>query len=204
MRNHITKAAILTILATGAVGAQQYAYAGGAATGNITVSGGSTLRDWSCSVTSFDAAVRAPGDAVEPMPNGRESASFTIPVNGIDCRNRTMNNHLREALRGERHPNIQFALERYTLVDGTTIRAQGNLTIAGRTTPIEVVAAYTRGEGNLRVQGAKELRMSELGVEPPSLMLGTLKVHDRITIGFDLVIRQSAVTIAALDAAVRR
>ena len=201
MRKQITIAAILGLLATTSAGAQQFAFAGGAATGSITVSGGSTVRAWSCAVTTFDAAVRSPGSAVEPMPNGRESASFTMPVSGIDCRNRTMNNHLREALRGERHPNIQFTLQSYTISDGTTIRARGDLTVGGRSTPIEVVASYAPGDGTMRVTGSKELLMTELGVEPPTLMLGTLKVHDRITIAFDLTIRQSAVTLAALHAA---
>lgn len=202
MTKRITTLATLALLAAATTtGAQQYAFAGGAATGNISVSGSSTVRDWSCAVTTFDAAVRSPASVAQPMPNGQESASFTIPVNGIDCRNRTMNNHLREALRGERHPNIQFALTRYTIVDGATLRAQGNLTIGGRTTPIEVVAAYASSAEELRIQGSKELRMTELGVEPPTLMLGTLKVRDSITIAFDLTIRQSAVTLAALHAA---
>lgn len=178
---------------------QQYSMAGGAATGRITISGGSTLRSWSCDVTRFDATVRS-SDSVTELPSGRESASFAIPVNGIDCRNGTMNGHLREALHGEEHPDVRFELTRYTLGTGNTLRAQGSLTVAGRTTPIEVEATYTRGEGTLQVVGRKTLRMSELGVEPPTLMFGTLRVHDPITIAFDLVIRQSAVTLAALHA----
>ena len=199
MRTPLILATALLLAATPAT-AQQYAMAGGAATGRITVSGGSTLRSWSCDVTRFDAEVRSP-TASEPLPSGSEQASFSIPVAGIDCRNGTMNGHLREALRGERHPNIRFDLTRYTLVAGNTLRAQGNLTIGGRTTPVEVDATYEAGTGTLRVAGQKTLRMTELGVEPPTLMFGTLKVHDPITIAFDLVIRQSAVTLAALSAA---
>ncbi|HEX6588559.1 MAG TPA: YceI family protein [Longimicrobiales bacterium] len=201
MRKHLTLLATLALFAATPAGAQQYAYAGGAASGTITLSGGSTVRDWSCAVTAFDATVRSPGSVAAPMPNGQETAAFNIPVNGIDCRNRTMNGHLREALHGERHPNIQFELTRYTIVDGTTIRAQGNLTVGGRATPIEVAASYTAADGTLRVHGTKSLRMTELGVRPPTLMLGTLKVDDEVTITFDLTIRQSAVTLAALDAA---
>ena len=201
MRRQLTGAALLLLCASAPISSQQqYTMANGAATGRITVSGGSTVRSWSCDVTRFDATVRSPG-AVEAMPNGRERASFEIPVSGIDCRNRTMNNHLREALHGEDHPSIVFELRSYTLVDGTTLRAQGTLTVAGRATPIEIDASYAPGDGTLRVQGAKTLRMTSLGVQPPTLMLGTLKVHDPVTIGFDLVIRQDAITLAALGAA---
>lgn len=201
MRKALVLATAL-LLATAPALAQQYAMAGGAATGRITISGGSTLRSWSCDVTRFDAEVRTTAQS-EPLPSGGEQASFSIPVAGIDCRNGTMNGHLREALHGERHPNIRFELTRYTLGAGNTLRAQGSLTIAGRTTPVEVEAIYEPGTGTLRVAGEKTLRMTELGVEPPRLMLGTLKVHDPVTIAFDLVIRQSAVTLAALSAAGR-
>jgi polyisoprenoid-binding protein YceI len=174
--------------------------ANGAATGRITISGGSTVRSWSCDVTQFEATVRSQG-SVEAMPSGRERASFQIPVSDIDCRNRTMNGHLREALRGEDHPNIAFELVSYTVVDGATLRARGTLTVGGRATPIEIDATYNPADGALRVQGQKVLRMTALGVEPPTLMMGTLKVHDPVTIVFDLVIRQSAVTLAANSAA---
>ena len=202
MRAQIGAMAILTLLTAGAAAAQQLVMAGGAATGSITVSGGSTLRSWSCDVTRFEASVRAPSaTAGATLPSGGERASFAIPVNAIDCRNRTMNGHLREALRGGDHPEIGFELASYTVTGESTLLGEGTLTVAGRPTPIRVEASYTRGEGTLRVQGQKALLMTELGVEPPTLMFGTLKVHDRITIAFDLVIQQSAVTLAALSAA---
>ena len=198
----ITTALLLSALMTAGVVAQQYTMAGGAAVGRITISGGSTLRDWSCDVSRFDATVRSPvaGEALT-LPSGRERATFLVPVNGIDCRNRTMNSHLREALHGERHPEIRFELTGYTLGAGSTLSALGNLTIAGRTTPVAVEAAWSMSGANLRVQGSRTLRMTELGVQPPTLMLGTLKVHDEITIAFDLVIQQDAVTLAANHAA---
>ena len=191
-----------TFMTAGAVAQQQYTMAGGAAVGRITISGGSTVRSWSCDVSRFDATVRSAeaGEALV-LPSGRERATFSIPVNGIDCRNRTMNGHLREALHGERYPEIRFELTGYTLGEGSVMRAQGNLTIAQRTTPITVDATWSPNGSDLRVQGSKTLRMTELGVEPPTLMLGTLKVHDQVTVAFDLVIQQNAVTLAANHAA---
>lgn len=203
MVRHFTTALLAGFLITAGAEAQQYTMAGGAATGRITISGGSTVRSWSCDVTQFDATVRTTSadGRIQSMPNGNERASFAIPVAGIDCRNRTMNGHLRNALNGDDHPQIRFELSGYTITGDSTMTARGSLTVSGRTTPIEVQAGFVPGEGTLRVQGQKALRMTELGVQPPTLMLGTLKVHDQITIGFDLVIRQSAVTLAALSAA---
>ena len=33
--------------------------------------------------------------------------------------------------------------------------------------------------------------MSEFGVRAPTLMMGTLKVHDRVVVNFDVVLKQS-------------
>ncbi len=37
---------------------------------------------------------------------------------------------------------------------------------------------------------ATPLRMTEYGVKPPSLMLGTLKVADAVTVHFDVVLEK--------------
>lgn len=199
MNGRFTAALMVTLLAFGGADAQQYSMAEGAAVGRITVSGGSTVRSWSCDVTQFNASVRSTVAGV--LPTGREQASFTIPVRAIDCRNRTMNGHLREALEGDEHPEIRLDVTSYTIVDAATLRANVRLEVGGQVTPITVDASYVQGEGVLRVHGEKRLRMTQLGVEPPTLMLGTLRVHDDVRIGFDLVIQQSAVTLAALQSA---
>jgi hypothetical protein len=42
----------------------------------------------------------------------------------------------------------------------------------------------------LRVKGSKQLRMTEYGVKPPSLMLGAMKVGDQVTVGYDIILGQ--------------
>ena len=43
--------------------------------------------------------------------------------------------------------------------------------------------------GALVVSGTQELRMTEFGLQPPKLMLGTLKVDERIKVGFDVILK---------------
>jgi hypothetical protein len=55
---------------------------------------------------------------------------------------------------------------------------------------MEIDAIATPADnGGLRVKGSKEFLMSEFGVKPPSLMLGTMKVRDKVKVNFDVVLR---------------
>jgi hypothetical protein len=38
------------------------------------------------------------------------------------------------------------------------------------------------------VQGVHELNMTEWGIRPPRLMLGTLRVHEDVQVHFDLLL----------------
>ena len=47
----------------------------------------------------------------------------------------------------------------------------------------------SEADGALRVKGSKEILMSDFGVRPPTLMMGTLKVRDRVVVNFDVVLK---------------
>jgi hypothetical protein len=44
--------------------------------------------------------------------------------------------------------------------------------------------------GTVTLKGTKLLKMTDYGVKPPSLMFGTMKVADAVTVSFDLVLNQ--------------
>jgi polyisoprenoid-binding protein YceI len=65
----------------------------------------------------------------------------------------------------------------------------GLLTIAGKEKEIDISGTGTvDGNGTVRMKGSKQFKMSDFGVKPPSLMLGTMKVGDMVTVSFDLVL----------------
>lgn len=165
----------------------------------LTISGGSTLRSWSCSTAAVRGLViteAGAGRSIASLPVGTHRVAITIPVSSVDCRNGTMNGHLRRALGADRQPDIRFELDDYVVDGSDWVRAEGNLSVAGRTTPVRVEALVLPAPQGVRATGRVELRMTELGVEPPSLMLGTLKVHDRITIQFDVYLAQGELVAA--------
>jgi hypothetical protein len=59
--------------------------------------------------------------------------------------------------------------------------------VAGHESKIEVPVTLEQDAGHLSAAGTFELRQSELGLTPYSLMLGALQVQDAITIKFKIV-----------------
>ncbi len=151
----------------------------------VWLDGTSTVRSFTCAASKIDVAVVS-----EPLASPAklvESATLVIPVASLDCKNATMNEHMRKALKSKDNPQIKWKLTSYT-VNGSAVVINGKLTIAGRENPIELRGVGSADNGVIRFKGSKEFKMTEYGVKPPSLMLGTMKVRDPIKVSFDLVL----------------
>ena len=178
-----------------------------AATGPITlqpesrlwINGTSTVRAFQCKAGAIEATIESPSaNAVAALVAGEKAvskATVTVPAEQLECGNGTMNEHMKKALKVKDNPTIEFTVESYTLAkgaDGTQAQLNGTLTLGGVTKPI-TVSALGKGEGDaLRVTGAVVVNMKDYGLKPPSLMMGTMKVDELVTVRFDLVLRAAA------------
>jgi polyisoprenoid-binding protein YceI len=162
----------------------------------LWVDGTSTVRSWSCKATVLDATIDAgAADAVASVIAGQKAVravDVRIPAAKLECGNETMNAHMRKALKAADHPVIAFAVSAYDITrgaGGVTGTIEGQLTLGGVTRPISLAATGVAGpDGTLHVTGAHELVMTEFGLKPPSLMLGTMKVGDKVKVSFDLYV----------------
>ncbi|MCH2254599.1 MAG: YceI family protein [Vicinamibacterales bacterium] len=149
----------------------------------FTVSGTSTIRGWTCSASG--SAEVTPG-AAEPVPGfdtGVQTATLTVPVNGFDCPEEEMREHLLEALRADEFDEITFRLESYE-VSGRQAQATGSLTILDATEPVTFPISLSPSGAGVEIEGELRLDMTTYGVEPPVVMLGLLRVRPQIRIEF--------------------
>ena len=163
----------------------------------LWVDGTSTVRSWSCKATELEATIEsaAPG-AVAAALAGEKSVravEVTIPAAKLDCANGTMNGHMLKAIKAKEAPVISFKVTSYDVAkgaEGVTGSLNGQLTLGGTTKPIVVKAAGSAGpDGTLHVTGTHELQMTEYGLKPPTLMMGTMKVGDKVKVSFDLFLK---------------
>lgn len=163
----------------------------------LTVSGTSTVRSFSCAATAFTTDVTANGtNAIARVLAGEKAvagAEFSVAAAQLDCRNGTMNDHMRKALKAVEHPTIAFRLTDYESAraeGGARGTVTGVLSLGGVQKTITMTGAAAPADGGaLRVTGAHELNMKDYGLKPPTLMLGTMKVGDKVTVAFDLLLK---------------
>jgi polyisoprenoid-binding protein YceI len=163
----------------------------------LWIAGTSTVRSFQCQAATFDARIESAGTgAVAAVLGGEKAVSsvlVTVPVEKLDCRNSTMNEHMRKAIKAAQFPTIVFRVTTYDLAksnDGVAVTLNGTLTLGGVEKPITINALAKPGDnGTLVVSGSREVRMTEFGLKPPTLMLGTLKVDERIKVGFDVILK---------------
>lgn len=163
----------------------------------LWVEGTSSVRDWKCDATTIEATVTGAGAAAtasaKEVGAAAKHALLTIPVAQLDCYNGTMNEHMRKALKAKDHPTVVFRAANYELSrsnDTVSVTMNGSLTLGGVEKPVTIKANAKPGANEtLVVSGTREIRMTEFGLKPPSLMLGTMKVDEKITVGFDIVLK---------------
>jgi polyisoprenoid-binding protein YceI len=159
----------------------------------IWVKGSSTVRDYTCNAKTIDAAIStkpAEGAAL-PLEQLVENGRVSVAVAALECGNDKMNEHMRKALKSTDNPQLLFELTSYTIGTANAVTLYGKLTLAGRALPIEITGTIAEPEGGLiRVNATKQIKMTEWGIKPPTLMLGTLKVHDPVTIGLDILLKR--------------
>jgi polyisoprenoid-binding protein YceI len=151
----------------------------------FTVTGTSTVRGWTCSVSGVAVVTPGAGSA-KPAPgfaNGVQSVTMTVPVKTFKCPNDEMTQHLMETMKPEKFPEIVYRLEKYDVGTRQT-QTMGTLTIMGKTLPISLPIALTASPQGVSIAGNTRIDMTTFGVEPPVVMLGLLKVGPQIRIEF--------------------
>jgi polyisoprenoid-binding protein YceI len=158
----------------------------------VWVDGTSTARAWHCESTRAVGSAAAGTTELAQLANVSR-AEVTVPVGTLDCRNATMNGHMRTALKAEQAPELRFRATSVQVTptgpDAGTAEMQGTLSIAGQDRPVTINGTVARENGQIRVRGSKRITMTEWNVRPPSLMLGTMKVNPVATVGFDVVLK---------------
>ena len=176
-----------------------------AADSKLWIEGTSTVRSFKCSATVIDGSVGYAGDltgGLNEIAQAVDAVDVSVPAMQLDCKNDKMNSHMRKALKVDENPTIGYRLTSREIapgVDGAlTVTLKGMLTLAGQERELSMVAgAVQEPDGRYRVTGSAELNMKEFGIKPPSLMLGTMKVHDKVVVRYEILLNRATAVVSA-------
>lgn len=170
----------------------------------VVVAGGSNVHEWSCQATGFAATIEldegyatAPFGAIAKPIGG---VVVTIPTKSLRCGKDKMDENTWKALRADEFKDIRYELTDYALdhaqstPQGFAAVTKGKLTVAGTTKAVEIPITATRlAGGQMKGEGKLSMLMTDVGIKPPTALLGTLRTKNEITITFEVLLDRSAV-----------
>ena len=169
----------------------------------VWMEGKSTVHDWESHTTSVGATFTRAATQADPAgaaaieglvrANGVRGLDVRIPVATLHSGKPGLDKNLLKSLQAERYPAIEFRMERYSVVSPETadtlkLSVEGLLTVAGTGRHVVLVAGAWKGDKGEWIDGTVPLDMSAFGIKPPTMMLGALKVNDRIVIHYRLLL----------------
>jgi len=119
---------------------------------------------------------------------------FKIRTQSLDCNNSRMNRDLCEALKSSEYPDIKIELKEAKLVSTTpgsdgwlSIKVNATMTITNVTKDVVLdVKGKKNSDDRFRFVCSKEILLTDYNIEPPTALLGLVKVRNNIKINFDL------------------
>lgn len=158
------------------------------------VKGSSSLHAWESNITQIEGkgSFETKDDELVAVKNGE----IKMAVTGIKSKEgKKMDNKTYETFKSDENPYIIYtfsnAVVKVNASNVVSIEASGKLTMAGNTQSVPLTAIGKKlPNGDLQLSVSKKLKMTDYKMEPPVMLLGTIKVGNEITVEFDFVLER--------------
>jgi len=158
---------------------------------DISLTGTSTLHDWEMKAAEGRSQAAFIVDATDNITSISQ-LSFTLPAKSLKSEHTMMDNNTYKALQTDKNPNISFVLTGAAVKplgnNNYQLSCTGKLTIAGTTKETDLIATvkYSPADKSFTVTGVKKMKMTDYNVKPPTVMMGTIKTGNDISIAYNV------------------
>jgi hypothetical protein len=162
----------------------------------LAINGKTNVNKYTCSIARY-----AGSDTLVIKGERGKGAIFSkgivkLIATEFDCNINFITNDFQKTINAEEYPHItidflSFGQEPTFQATEEKFKGKMRLSLAGKSKPVEIRCAIKKDEkGYFHLTGRKDFNFSDFGLKPPSKMLGTVKVQEKITVNFHLVIRR--------------
>jgi polyisoprenoid-binding protein YceI len=161
---------------------------------SIKVSGTSNVHDWTLTSTAVESQgeFKVDGDG---QLHGLSSFALSLNAKSLKSEHESMDNRTYKTMKADQYPKVTYKLSSATVTAAQkgkyTIKATGELTIAGVTqTIVMTIYATTNADNTITCTGSEALKLTDYKIDPPSFMLGAMKVKNDLTIQFNITYKK--------------
>ena len=146
---------------------------------NIKIEGTSTLHDWNMTSNQATFTGQIAGNTINDV-------KFVMKAQSLKSKESAMDKNAYKALETSKYPEITFTTASIPTQGNATI--SGNLTIANSTKNVKIPVTVTKNGSSYVIKGTTKIKMTTFGIKPPTVMLGTIKTGDDLTINLNLTV----------------
>ena len=160
----------------------------------IKVLGSSNIHDWTMTATGIESQgqFKFEGGRLHALT----SFSLVAEAKSLKSESTSMDGRCYKTIKADQYPKITFKLGSAIVTEVQknqyTIKASGDLTISGSTQPVVLtVTAVVNADNTITCTGAQKIKLTDYKIDPPTFLLGAMKVHNDLTIQYNLVYKNS-------------
>ena len=161
---------------------------------SISINGKTNVNKYDCAIEGYKGS-----DTLLLTAERGKGAYFKrgvakLAASAFECNMKVITKDLAETIQSDKYPYIELnfiSFERVPKYEATEEKFKGNLTIklANVAVPCEVRCSIVKDEkGLIHLRGHHNFKFSDFKLEPPSKMMGMVKVEEKITVNFHLVL----------------
>ncbi len=157
----------------------------------VKVVGSSNVHDWNMVAQNPTCEAEFGAITGDNIPKSLSSLSFSVNAKSLKSEHDSMDGRTYKTIKADEYPKITFKLTSATITSTQKskflIKASGNLTIAGVTKPIIMqVNGEVKADNTITCTGEEKIKLTDYNIQPPSFMLGAMKVANDLSIKFTL------------------
>lgn len=142
-----------------------------------TVTGTSTMHDWSMTSTAGSFSGNVAGNTITDITYGMGSKTLKSGKGAMDS-------NAYKALEADKYPTITFTAASVNMGKGTIT---GKLTVTNVTKTVSFPVTVAKSGNNYTITGTESIKLTDYGVTPPSFMMNTVKTGNEVKITVNVV-----------------
>lgn len=162
----------ILVLAVGLFSGFASAQAISSKTVKTTVSGTSTMHDWTMTSTSGTFSGTVAGNSINNI-------QYNLGAKTLKSGKGAMDTNAYKAMNADKFPNITFTATSVNMGKGTIT---GKLKVTDVTKTVSFPVTVAKNGNTYTITGTESIKMTDFGVTPPSFMMNTVKTGNDIQI----------------------
>ena len=163
---------------------------------SLTINGKTNVNKYTCTIARYSGS-----DTLVMKGERGKGVTFTkgavkLAATEFDCNMNVITKDFQKTINADEFPFIvinfiSFGQEPTFQATEEKFKGTIALSLAGKSKPVEIRCAIKKDEaGDFHLTGHKDFTFSDFELKPPTKMLGTVKVQEKITVNFHLVIHK--------------